>query len=243
MSEASRGAHAIPPGGLRSLIDALAASAAAAGAEIRCDAPVKRVMIEAGADGLAARGVELEGGERISASGVVSSTDPQRTFLDLVGVEHLDIGFTNRVRRLRCDGYVAKLHLALSGTPHFDGLADAGSRMIIAPNMDAIELAYDEAKYGHVADEPVMELLVPSTHDASLAPAGQHVLSANIMYLPYRLRGGWTDEAREQVMQRAIDTIARYAPGIREQIVHGELLTPADLGRSMRLLPSKKHGL
>ena len=241
MSEASRGAHAIPPGGLRSLIDALAASAVAAGAEIRCDAPVKRVMIEAGANGLAASGVELENGEQISASGVVSSTDPQRTFVDLVGVEHLEIGFTNRIRRLRCDGYVAKLHLALSGTPHFDGLAGAGSRMIIAPDMDAIEFAWDDAKYGHVADEPVMELLVPSMHDASLAPAGQHVLSANVMYVPYRRRGGWTDEAREELMQRAIDKIARYAPGIREQVVRGELLTPADLEQRYRVTGGHWH--
>ena len=241
MSEASRGAHAIPPGGIRSLVDALAASATAAGAEIRCDAPVKRVLIEADTNGLAASGIELEDGERISASGVVSATDPQRTFLDLVGVEHLEIDFANRIRRLRCHGYVAKLHLALSGAPRFDGLEDAGSRMIIAPDMDAIEFAYDEAKYGHVADEPVMELLVPSMHDPSLAPAGQHVLSANVMYVPYRLRGGWSDAAREELMQRAVDKIARYAPEIREQIIDGEILTPADLEQRYRVTGGHWH--
>jgi phytoene dehydrogenase-like protein len=241
MSEASRGAHAIPAGGIGSLIDALAASAAAAGAEIRCAAPVERVIIEADSNGLAACGVELENGERIPASLVVSATDPQRTFLDLVGVEHLEIGFTNRIRRLRCDGYVAKLHLALSGLPRFDGLEDASGRMILAPDMDAIEFAWDEAKHGGFADEPVMELLVPSMHDASLAPSGQHVLSANVMYVPHRLRGGWTDEAREEIMQRAIDTIARYAPAIREQIVHGELLTPADLERRYRVTGGHWH--
>jgi len=241
MSEASRGAHAIPPGGIGSLIDALAASAAAAGAEIRCSAPVNRVIIEAGSNGLAAGGVELETGERIPSGCVVSAADPQRTFLDLVGVEHLEIGFTNRIRRLRCDGYVAKLHLALSGLPRFNGLEDASSRMIIAPDMDAIEFAWDEAKHGGFADEPVMELLVPSVHDASLAPGGQHVLSANVMYVPHRLRGGWTDEAREGVMRRAVETIARYAPGIREQIVHGELLTPADLERRYRVTGGHWH--
>jgi len=241
MSDASRGAHAVPPGGIGSLIDALAASATAAGAEIRCEAPVKRVMIEAGVNGLTASGVELEDGERISANRVVSAADPQRTFLDLVGVEHLEIGFTNRIRRLRCDGYVAKLHLALSGPPRFDGLEDAGSRMIIAPDMDAIEFAYDEAKYGHFTDKPVMELLVPSAHDASLAAAGQHVLSANVMYVPYRRRGGWTTEAREEVMRRVVDTIARYAPGIREQIIHGEILTPADLEQRYRVTGGHWH--
>lgn len=241
MAEASRGAHAMPSGGIGALIEALAAAAAAAGAEIRCAAPVERVMIESGTDGPAAIGVELGDGERISAACVVSATDPQRTFLDLVGVEHLEIGFTNRIRRLRCGGYVAKLHLALNGLPRFDGLDSAGGRMIIAPDMDAIEFAWDDAKYGGFPDNPVMELLVPSVHDPSLAPAGQHILSAHVMYVPHRLREGWTDGAREQAMQRAIETIARYAPDIREHIVHGEYLTPADLEQRYRVTGGHWH--
>jgi phytoene dehydrogenase-like protein len=113
--------------------------------------------------------------------------------------------------------------------------------MIIAPDMDAIEFAFDDAKYGECPAKPVMEIVVPSVHDASLAPAGQHVLSAHVMYVPYRLKGGWSDAARDLVCERAIDTIARYAPRIREQIIHREFLTPADLEQNYRVTGGHWH--
>jgi phytoene dehydrogenase-like protein len=232
MAGESRGAHAIPAGGVNGLIESLCASATSSGAEIKCATKVSRVLIDGSADGLVATGVQLADGEKIEADNVISATDPQRTFFDLVRVEHLDIGFTNRIRRLRCDGYVAKLHLALNGLPQFDGLERADGRLIIAPDMDTIEFAYDHAKYGELPAKPVMEIVIPSVHDASLAPAGQHVLSAHVMYVPYRLKGGWTDADRDQICERAIDTIARYAPGIREQILHQEFLTPSDLEKN-----------
>lgn len=237
----SRGAHSIPTGGVNGLIEALSASATAAGAEIRCAARVGRIVIDSGADGLLAKGVQLVDGERVEADQIISATDPKRTFLGLVGVEHLDIGFTNRIRRLRCDGYVAKLHLALNGLPEFDGLQRPDGRMIIAPNMDAIEFAFDDAKYGELPEKPVMEIVVPSVHDSSLAPAGQHVLSANVMYVPYQLKGGWTDAARDQIGERAVNTISRYAPRIREHIVHLEFLTPADLEQDYRVTGGHWH--
>jgi phytoene dehydrogenase-like protein len=229
MAEQSRGTHAVPTGGVNGLIKSLCASATASGAEIRSSAKVNRVLIEGSLDGLVAKGVQLVGGEKIEADRIISSADPQRTFLDMVGVEHLDIGFTNRIRRLRCDGHVAKLHLALSDLPVFDGLLNCDGRMIIAPNMDALEFAYDNAKYGECPTDPVMEIVIPSVHDASLAPEGQHVLSAHVMYVPHQLKGGWTDAARDRMCDRSIDTIAQYAPQIREQIIDREFLTPADL--------------
>jgi phytoene dehydrogenase-like protein len=229
MAEETRGAHVIPAGGVNGLIESLCASATESGSEIRSNTKVDRILIDASADGLKVMGVQLEGGEKIEADRVISATDPQKTFLDLVGVEHLDIGLTNRIRRLRCDGYVAKLHLALNELPTFDGLEQPDGRMIIAPDMDAIEFAFDSAKYGESPADPVMEIVIPSLHDASLAPAGQHVMSAHVMYVPYQLKGGWTDADRQQICERTIDTIAQYAPGIREQIIHSEFLTPADL--------------
>jgi phytoene dehydrogenase-like protein len=241
MAGESKGAHAIPAGGVNGLIEALSAAAGAAGAEIRCGAAVSQVTIGSSADGLVANGVELADGEQIAAGCVISSVDPKRTFLDLVGVEHLEIGFTNRIRRLRCDGFVAKLHLALNGVPEFAGLPQPDGRMIIAPQMDDIEFAFDDAKYGECSAQPVMEVVVPSLHDPSLAPTGQHVLSAHVMYVPYRLKGGWSDAARELICERAVDTIARYAPRIREQIVHQELLTPLDLERSYSVTGGHWH--
>jgi phytoene dehydrogenase-like protein len=229
MAGHSRGLHGIPAAGTGGLINALSASAIASGAEIRCSTKVDRVLIDGDTDGLNANGVQFANGEKIAASNIISAADPKTTFLSLVGVENLEIGFTNRIRRLRCDGYVAKLHLALSGPPEFSGLEQPGGRMIIAPTMDTIEFAFDNAKYGECPDQPVMEIVVPSVHDASLAPSGQHVLSAHVMYVPYSLKGGWTDAARDRMCERAIEVIAGYAPGIREQILHQEFLTPHDL--------------
>jgi phytoene dehydrogenase-like protein len=241
MAGESRGAHAMPAGGVAGLITALSAAATASGAEIRCSSSVSRIAIDGSADGLVARGVHLANGEMIEADRVISATDPQRTFLGLVGVENLDIGFTNRIRRLRCDGYVAKLHLALSDLPQFDGLERADGRMIIAPDMDTIEFAFDNAKHGEYPEQPVMEILIPSLHDASLAPSGQHVLSAHVMYVPYKLKGGWNDAARDQLCERSIDTIAKYAPRIREQIVHREFLTPPELEEAFRVTGGHWH--
>ena len=229
MAGESEGVHSIPAGGIKSLVTALCMAATNSGVEIRNAAEVGRILIDGSADGLRATGVQLADGDRIEADRVISATDPQRTFLNLVGVEHLNIGFTNRIRRLRCDGYVAKLHLALDGLPEFDEIEQPDGRMIIAPDLDAIEFAYDDAKYGECSENPVMEVVIPSVHDSSIAAFGQHVLSAHVMYVPYRLKGGWTDEARNLIRERAIDTIAQYAPRLREQIVHSEFLTPADL--------------
>ena len=242
MAEASRGImHDIPLGGAAGLIGALRRSAEALGAEIRCAAPVRRILVEGDAEGLAAKGVELADGERLEAEQVVSATDPKRTFLELVGARHLDIGFSNRIRRLRCDGYVAKLHLALDGRPEFDGLAQPAGRLIAAPDLDAIEFAFDDAKHGELPAQPVMEIVVPSLADASLAPSGQHVLSAHVLYVPYRLKGGWTDAARDLMRERAIDRLGQYAPRIREQIIHSEFLTPEDLERNCRVTGGHWH--
>ena len=235
------GAHAIPVGGIEGLVNALHAAAMAAGADIKTDAPVARILVQADSAGLLANGVVLVDGETIMAERIVSAADPRRTFLEMVGVEHLEIEFTNRIRRLRCDGYVAKLHLALDQEPRFEGVTRADGRMIIAPDMDALEFAFDHAKYGECPQQPVLEIVVPSLHDASLAPSGQHVLSAHVMYVPYQLKGGWSGKAREALYQRVVDTIAGYAPGLKEQIIHGELLTPSDLERTHHVTGGHWH--
>ncbi|MDH3621521.1 MAG: NAD(P)/FAD-dependent oxidoreductase [Gammaproteobacteria bacterium] len=241
LSGKSRGTHAVPAGGVGGLADALRRAAESQGVEVRCNAPVDRILIDGSEEGQHTTGVQLASGDRIEAGNIVSAADPQTTFLKLVGVRHLDIGFTNQVRRLRCDGLVGKLHLALNGLPDFKDLAQPDGRMIIAPTMDDIEFAFDHTKYGECPDAPVMEIVVPSLHDASLAPHGQHVLSAHVMYVPRELKGGWTDTARAQMCDRAIDTIARYASGIRGQILHQEFLTPADLEKEYRVTGGHWH--
>ncbi len=227
-----RGAHALPVGGMDGLINALSNALTSSGAEIRTSAPVGQVLVNRSKNGLSAVGVILQNGEEFKAQRIVSAVDPKQTFLDLVGVDNLEIEFTNRINRLRSDGYVAKLHLALDGLPDFNGINIPNERMIIAPEMDAIEFAFDDAKYGEASSEPVMEVMLPSLRDQSLAPEGKHVLSAHIMYVPYNRKGGWTKKAKDQLAKNAIKTLSQYAPGIEKQIAHAELLTPADIAES-----------
>ena len=223
------GAHIIPAEGIESLFIALKETAERAGAEIRTGTRVSRILIQADESGLKTNGVKLASGETITANRVVSTTDPKRTFLELVGIENLEIEFTNRIRRLRSEGYVAKLHLALNGVPKFTGLDKPDGRLIIAPNMDAIEFAFDDAKYGECSKQPVMEGVIPSLHNESLAPVGQHVLSAHVMYVPYELKSSWTDQTRAVLQEKVIDTLSIYAPDIKEHILYSEVLTPLDL--------------
>ncbi len=241
MSGEMHGAHTIPAGGVNGLVGALQAAATAAGADVRLSTEVRRIAVDASADGIKAVGVRLADGEEITADRIISAADPKTTFLKLLGVEYLDIGLTNRIGRLRCNGLVAKLHLALDGAPEFTGLESPDGRMIIAPTMDAIEFAFDDAKYGECSREPVMEVCVPSLHDPALAPDGKHVLSAHVMYVPYKHKDGWSDASRDAACNLAIDTLASYAPGIREQILHQEFLTPADLERKYRVTGGHWH--
>ena len=223
------GAHIIPAEGIESLFIALKEAAERAGAEIRTGTRVSRILIQADESGLKTNGVKLASGETITANRVVSTTDPKRTFLELVGIENLEIEFTNRIRRLRSEGYVAKLHLALNGVPKFTGLDKPDGRLIIAPDLDAIEFAFDDAKYGECSKQPVMEVVIPSLHNESLAPVGQHVLSAHVMYVPYELKSSWTDQTRAVLQEKVIDTLSIYAPDIKERILYSEVLTPLDL--------------
>ncbi|HLN50303.1 MAG TPA: NAD(P)/FAD-dependent oxidoreductase [Steroidobacteraceae bacterium] len=238
-AEAAGGAALTQPaGGLGALCDALAKAATAAGATIRTSAPVSQILVESDR----AAGVLLESGERITARTVLSSADPKNTFLNLLGARHLDTGFVRRVNHLRARGLAAKLHLALDRAPPFSGLQSAalGGRLLIAPSLEYLERAYNHAKYGEYSAAPAMEITVPTVNDAALAPPGKHVLSAIVQYAPYALKNGWPQE-RERFTELCIDTLERYAPGLRASIVAAELLTPLDIEREFRISGGHWH--
>ncbi|NND43673.1 MAG: NAD(P)/FAD-dependent oxidoreductase, partial [Xanthomonadales bacterium] len=218
--------YAIPAGGMGAVSDALAAAATAAGAEIRTGARVARLRL----DFDRACGVELESGERLDADYVVSSADPKTTLLGLLGARHLEAGFANKVSHVRCRGVAAKLHLALDGLPRFSELDPelAGQRLVIAPSLQYVEHAFNHAKYGEASASPVLEITIPSVHDDSLAGAGNHVLSAVVQWAPHGLKAGWSNE-KQAFTERVIGLLEDYAPGIRKQVHHAELLTPEDL--------------
>ena len=212
-----------------SLMTALGQAASAAGVTLETNAPVASILVAGDSDGQRAAGVRLASGEDISAARVVSSADPQTTFVKLLGVQHLEIGFSNRIGRLRCNGLVAKLNIALDGAPNFDGLESASGRLLFAPSLDAIEFAFDASKYGEYSEHPVLEASVPSLETPELAPAGKHVLSAHVMFAPHALRAGWDEAAKADLAARALAVMERSAPGLREQMLGHELLSPVDL--------------
>ncbi len=220
------GALALPLGGMGAVSAAMAAAAQAAGAELRTDATVSRIVVENDR----AAGVELKSGDIIRAATVVSNADPKTTFLNLLGAEYLDTGFVRRISNIRAQGTTAKLHLALDGAPEFTGLETAklGGRLLIAPSLDYVERAFNPCKYGEYSEAPALEITIPTITDPSLAPPGKHVLSAIVQYAPYDLKGGW-DTAREAFADRIIDTLSVYAPRLGRQIIARELMLPVDI--------------
>jgi phytoene dehydrogenase-like protein len=226
------GAVSIPAGGMGSVTEALAAAARKAGADIRNSSPVSRILV----DGLQVSGVELAGGEQISASTVISNADPKTTFLDLLGAAHVEADFARRVNNIRTRGNAAKLHLALDGLPNFTGVdqQQLGERLVIAPSVEYVELAFNHCKYGEFSEKPVAEITIPSIHDPGLAPDGKHVLSAIVQYAPRNLGAGWT-ESKAAFTGVVMDLLSTYAPDIRDRTVATELLTPEDLESEFRL--------
>jgi phytoene dehydrogenase-like protein len=227
-SDAGEGVLMQPRGGMGSLTAALARAAGAAGAEIRTDAEVARILVAEDQ----ASGVELASGEKLMAPIVVSNADPKNTFLKLLGTQHLDTGFVRRVHHLRSQGLAAKLHLALKGLPNFHGANAAAlrGRLLLSPSLQHLERAFNSTKYGEYSTAPVMEITLPTLNDPTLAPPGAHVLSAIVQYVPHTLKNGW-EGAREQ----CIASLAEYAPDLPGLIQSAELLTPADLERQFRM--------
>jgi len=218
--------YSIPRGGMGAVSDAMAAAARANGAEIHTSRPVRKILM----DFDRVIGIELESGEKIEADVVVSGADPKTTLFKLLGPQNLEAGFAHRVKNIRTRGCVAKLHLALKSLPEFAGLDASltGERLVIAPSLQYVEHAFNHAKYGEHSAEPVMEITIATVNDDSLAAPGQHVLSANVQWAPHDLKTGWS-AAKEAFKETVIDTLAVYAPNIRSQILHSEILTPQDI--------------
>ena len=227
-----------PAGGMGALTQAMARAAESAGVRIRTGARVQRILVQ----GDRVTGVRLDSGETIEAKSVISNADPRTTFLDLLSCEHLDTDFVRRVSRFRSKGLVAKLHLALDGLPGFHGVdaASLGGRLLVCPSLDYLELAFNPSKYREVPAHPALEITIPSVNDPALAPAGRHVMSIHVMFVPYDL-GPDPAGARAQLLNSVLETLERYSPGLGARIVDSELLTPADLEREFRISGGHWH--
>src|SRR5271170_5282211 len=233
-----RGAGDAPPagsacfaqGGMGSIAEAMASAATHAGAEIRSGAEVIEVRVQ---DGTAVS-VVLSTGEEISAKAIISNADPKRTLLKLVDPIHLAPDFVMKLQHYRMPGAVAKVNLALSGLPAFTALkaSDNGAlngRIQIGPEIDYLERAFDESKYGNFSKQPYLEIAIPSLTDASLAPAGKHVMSIYVQYAPFKLKNGDWESQRVALGDTVVKTLAQYAPKLPELILTHQIITPQDL--------------
>jgi phytoene dehydrogenase-like protein len=216
-------------GGMGSLTQAMASAAKAAGVEIRTSADVIEIRVKDGA----ATGVLLGTGEEINAKAVISNADPKLTLLKLTDPTHLSPDFVQKLQHYRGNGTVAKVNLALSGLPTFTALKNADSnalkgRIHIGPEIDYLERAFDESKYGNFSRAPYLEAAIPSLTDPTLAPDGKHVMSIYMQYAPYKLKGDW-EEQRKALGQTVVQTLAQYAPNLPEMILTHQIITPLDL--------------
>jgi phytoene dehydrogenase-like protein len=218
-------------GGMGSVTQAMAAAATKAGAEIRSNAEVIEVRVQEGV----ATSVVLATGEEIQARAIVSNADPKRTLLKLVDPTHLSPDFVMKLQHYRMPGTVAKINLALSGLPRFTGLngsADTtalSGRIHIGPEIDYLERAFDESKYGNFSRQPYLEVAIPSLTDPALAPAGQHVMSIYMQYAPFKLKGTDWETQRKALGQTVVQTLSQYAPNLAELILTHQIITPQDL--------------
>ena len=216
-------------GGMGAVTQAMASAAKAAGAEIRTGAEVIEISVRNGAT----TGVLLSTGEEIQAKAVISNADPKRTLLKLTDPVHLSPDFVQKLQHYRGNGTVAKVNLALSGLPKFNALSSGDSsalrgRIHIGHEIDYLERAFDESKYGNFSRQPYLEATIPSLTDPTLAPEGKHVMSVYMQYAPYNLKGDWGQQ-RKALAQSVVQTLAHYAPHLPELILTQQIITPLDL--------------
>src|SRR5205823_8431810 len=222
-------------GGTGAISNAIAEAAREAGVEVRTKAGVRQIMVR---DGKAV-GVALENGDEVYADVISSSVDPNLTFLKFIEPKHLPVEFAEEVRRYKFRGSSGKVNLALDALPNFACLPGEGSHLrgaiSISPSVEYMERAYDQAKYGEFSRRPYIDMVIPTLTDPSVAPPGKHILSCFVQYAPYKLASGTWDDQREAFGDTVIDTIAEYAPNIRDIILHRQVLTPLDLERDFGL--------
>jgi phytoene dehydrogenase-like protein len=222
-------------GGTGAISNAIADAAREAGVEIRTKAPVGKILVKHGR----AAGVVLQSGEELFANVVSSSVDPHLTFEKFLGPSELPADFLEGVRRYKFRGSSGKVNLALDALPNFKCFPGPGAHLrgaiSISPSMEYMERAYDDAKYGHFSRKPYIDMVIPSLTDPSVAPPGKHVLSCFVQYAPYKLAEGNWDDQKEAFGDNVINTIAEYAPNIKDIIIGRQVLTPLDLEREFGL--------
>ncbi|HEX5864486.1 MAG TPA: NAD(P)/FAD-dependent oxidoreductase, partial [Casimicrobiaceae bacterium] len=217
----------------------MAAECRARGVELRVGVGVERVLVERGR----AAGVALANGEVVAAKRVVANVTPKVLFERLVAPEHLPVDFRARIAGYRCGSGTFRMNVALSELPDFRALPGRNAQphhssgIIVAPSLGYMERAYFDAKLHGWSREPIVEMLIPSIVDDSLAPRGMHVASLFCQHANPQLPGSasW-DDCKEEVADLMLDTVGRYAPGFRASVIARRSLSPLDLEREFGLI-------
>src|SRR6266852_5989261 len=223
-------------GGTGAISNAIADAAREAGAEVRTESPIAKIIVKSNR----AQGVVLKNGDEIYGDIVSSSVDPRLTFIHFLEDGLLPEEFLEGVKRYKFRGSSGKVNLALDALPDFKCLPGTGAHLrgaiSISPSVEYTEKAYDDAKYGDFSRRPYTDMVIPSLTDPSVAPPGKHVMSCFVQYAPYKLRPGlnWDDQ-KEAFGDNVINTIAEYAPNIKDIILHRQVVTPLDLERDFGL--------
>ena len=223
-----RGAWGHAIGGMGAISEALAAEARRLGVEIRCNAPVARV---------APGRVTLEDGTELAARSIAANVNPKLLYLKLVSSAQLEPEFLARMARYKCGSATFRMNVALSGLPRFTCLPEPGphhgSGIIMAPSLDYMDRAYLDARAGGIAKQPIVEMVIPSTLDDSLAPPGKHV--ASLFCQHFDPDADWAVRKNEAV-ERIFDVVESHAPGFRASVIAHSALSPADLERDFGLV-------
>lgn len=224
-------------GGMGGVSEAMRRSAEAAGATVRTEADVRRILVNSSGRAV---GVELDDGTQVRAKRVISNAHPRTTYLDLVGEEHLPDQVVRDVRRYRSRSGSVKVHLALSGLPVFPSWDQPGDpyKGLIAtsPSIEYLERAWDDAKYGRASEHPYTEIVFPTAHEDGLAPDGTHLVIGFSQYGPFEPREGSWDTEREAYGRRVLAEFERYAPGFGDLVERMEVLAPPDIEERFGLL-------
>ena len=228
-----RGVWGYVRGGMGMVSNSIAAAARSHGADIRTNAEVGRILVK---DGVAV-GVALATGTEFRAPRVISGADANVTFVKLMDAKDLPADFLAQVKRIDYGSATVKINVALSEPPRFTALPGTGvgpqhhGTMHVCPTLDYIERAYDDAKYGKPAANPMLECTMATALDNTLAPPGQHILSMFVQYAPYHLKGTTWDAERERFADRCFDVLNEYAPNFKASVLNRVVIAPPDMER------------
>src|ERR1700690_3491376 len=223
-------------GGTGAISNSIADAAREAGVEIRTQSAIAQIIVKDGK----AKGVVLANGDEIYADIISSSVDPRLTFVKFIEKGHLPEDFLEEINRYKFRGSSGKVNLALDALPNFKAIPGPGAHLrgaiSISPSVEYMERAYDAAEYGNFSRRPYIDMVIPTLTDPSVAPPGKHIMSCFVQHAPYKLKPGlnWDDQ-KEAFGDAVVNTIAEYAPNIKNIIIGRQVQTPLDIECSIGL--------